>query len=113
MVFLKKAIPFMFAGIGEGGSRIVLEFTRKKYVSVIINTSKTDSDLLDLKNSSKLVIDSGLGGAGKDCHLGETIIAENQELVREFFKSRIIASNDTFSSAGFWRPTRRAVPSAW
>lgn len=85
-----KAIKFGFVGVGEGGSRISQSFSLKNYAACVVNTGKSDSDCLDMKNTAKLVLDSGIEGAGKDLKVGEEIFSENQDLIREFLNSNMV-----------------------
>jgi cell division GTPase FtsZ len=90
-----KAIKFGFVGVGEGGSRIAQSFSVKKYPVCVINTRRSDSDCLEMKNSTKLVLDCGIVGTSRDLSVGGMIISENRDLILEFLKSKL-SGEDNF-----------------
>ncbi len=85
-----RSIEFSFIGLGQGGGRIAAEFSnRYSYTSVAINTASVDLEKLPLSTKSKLHLDYGLDGAGRDIKLGQSAFEGNREKTLDFLRLRI------------------------
>src|SRR5258708_4778735 len=66
----EKSINFGIVGSGQGGSRLAECWYRLGYDAVAINTAIQDLKFIDIPDSNKLLLEHGLGGAGKGLELG-------------------------------------------
>ena len=81
---MKKSVGlnFGFIGIGQCGGNIANEFNKLGYKSIAINTSNTDLLKLDsIQKNNRLLINTGVQGAGKNPEIGRRALEEHIESV--------------------------------
>src|SRR5690554_4876873 len=73
-------LNFGFIGIGQCGGNIANEFTKLGYKAIAINTAKSDLLKLDnIQKNNKLLINTGVQGAGKNPEIGRRALEEHIE----------------------------------
>jgi cell division GTPase FtsZ len=83
----ESAFRYCFVGAGQGGSRIAESFYKLGYRRVCcINTNSQDLTGIDIPESSKLVMDVGSGGAGKDPKKGAEALKKYYEDVYDLMR---------------------------
>lgn len=65
-----KSLRFGVIGSGQSGSRLAAEFNLLGYPAVVMNTAPQDLEDIQVPEQNKLLLDFGLGGAGKDLSIG-------------------------------------------
>lgn len=66
----KKSLRFGVIGSGQAGARLSEQFTLFGYPAVVMNTAPQDLEDIKIPEQNKLLLDFGLGGAGKDLSIG-------------------------------------------
>jgi len=75
-------LNFGFIGIGQCGGNIANEFGKLGYKSIAINTSSTDLMKLNyIQKNNRLLINTGVQGAGKNPEIGRRALEEHIESV--------------------------------
>lgn len=75
-------LNFGFIGIGQCGGNIANEFGKLGYKSIAINTSSTDLIKLNyIQKNNRLLINTGVQGAGKNPEIGRRALEEHIESV--------------------------------
>jgi len=77
------SIRFGVVGTGQGGSRIAEVFGEIGYPTCAINTAKQDLAYIKVPNNRKLVMEYGLGGAGRDISIGAEAYSQYSEQVQD------------------------------
>ena len=78
----KGGLNFGFIGVGQCGGNIANEFNKLGYKSIAINTSNTDLLKLDsIQKNNRLLINTGIQGAGKNPEIGRRALEEHIETV--------------------------------
>jgi len=66
----KKSLRFGIVGSGQAGSRLAEQFFGLGYPTVVLNTAPQDLEDISVPEQNKVLLDFGLGGAGKDLSIG-------------------------------------------
>jgi cell division GTPase FtsZ len=66
----KRSLRFGVIGSGQAGSRLAEQFHAFGYPAVVMNTAPQDLEDIQVPEHNKLLLDFGLGGAGKDLSIG-------------------------------------------
>lgn len=66
----KRSLRFGVIGSGQAGSRLAEQFNTFGYPAVVMNTAPQDLEDIQVPEQNKLLLDFGLGGAGKDLSIG-------------------------------------------
>lgn len=78
----KIGLNFGFIGVGQCGGNIANEFNKLGYKSIVINTSNTDlMKLNNIQKNNRLLINTGVQGAGKNPEIGRRALEEHIESV--------------------------------
>ena len=78
----KIGLNFGFIGVGQCGGNIANEFNKLGYKSIAINTSNTDlMKLNNIQKNNRLLINTGVQGAGKNPEIGRRALEEHIESV--------------------------------
>lgn len=90
----KIGLRLGFIGVGQCGGNIANEFAKLGYKTVAINTSLTDLGKLEsIPKNNRLLISSGIQGAGKNPELGQQAFeehaAEVMHLLEQVFDQNI------------------------
>ena len=65
-----RSIVLGVLGSGQAGSRIAEAFYKLGYDACVVNTAMQDLKFIDIPDSSKLLLEHGLGGAAKEIEIG-------------------------------------------
>lgn len=74
-----RSIQFGVLGSGQGGTRLASALYARGYPTIAINTAQQDLEHIEIPESNKLLLQFGLGGAGKELSIG----AEAAEAYRD------------------------------
>lgn len=85
----KKSIRFGVIGSGQGGSRLSACFNKLGYDAIAINTAQQDLEHIELPEQNKLLLEYGLGGAGKELDIGHAAADTYRESINELIRKRI------------------------
>lgn len=66
----KRSLRFGVIGSGQAGSRLAEQFAEIGYPAIVLNTAPQDLEDIKVPEQNKLLLDFGLGGAGKDLSIG-------------------------------------------
>lgn len=73
-------LKFGFIGVGQCGGNIANELNKLNYKAIAINTANTDLAKLDsIQRHNKLLVNTGVQGAGKNPDIGRTALEEHIE----------------------------------
>lgn len=98
---MTKGLKFGFIGLGQAGCNIANEFAKLGYKSIAINTSSTDLELLeDIHKNNKILINTGVQGAGKDPNVGKEALESHIEEVYKVVDSVFEDIDKLFVCAG-------------
>jgi len=85
----ERSLNFGIVGSGHAGSKLAELFHKTGYDTCVVNTAIQDLKFLDIPDSNKLLLEYGVGGAGKeleigaaaaDSHRGEILQLVNEKL---------------------------------
>jgi cell division GTPase FtsZ len=65
-----RSITLGVLGSGQAGSRLAEAFYKLGYDACVVNTATQDLKYIDIPDSSKLLLEHGLGGAAKEIEIG-------------------------------------------
>lgn len=98
-----RGLRFGFIGVGQCGGNIANEFAKIGYKALAINTAKTDLDkLTHIKPFSRIMINTGIQGAGKDPSVGAAALqAKGKEVIQSIIQMFKLKETDViFICAG-------------
>ena len=101
MESIKKSVKFGIVGLGQCGGNLAMEFYKKGYDALFLNTSQTDLRSLSVPEEAKLYI--GLfqkDGAGQDTSIGEKSVTENAPKIVNLIKDRFAGVDHLLLTAG-------------
>lgn len=76
-----RSLDFGIVGSGQAGSRLAESFYKLGYSALAFNTAKQDLEHINLPNTSKCLLDYGLGGASKDPQIGHEAAASHRDFI--------------------------------
>jgi cell division GTPase FtsZ len=70
-----RALKLGIIGLGQGGSSVAVEFFKlpNAYPTIVVNTARQDLDLLDIPDTQKIFLDTGVSGCAKDQSVGKEV----------------------------------------
>jgi cell division GTPase FtsZ len=86
------SIRFGFIGSGQAGSRLAEAFHKRGYNAVAINTASQDLQHIDVPEQNKLLLQFGLGGAGKDLTIGKDAAEQYKEQIEDLVQRKLADS---------------------
>jgi len=84
-----RSIRFGVIGSGQAGSRLSATYYKHGYPAVAINTATQDLEHIQLPESNKLLLDFGLGGAGKDLEIGHSAAETYRDSINELVHNQL------------------------
>lgn len=85
----KKSIRFGIIGSGQAGSRLAEQFAAFGYPSVVLNTAPQDLEDIQVPEQNKLLLDFGLGGAGKDLTIGHDAADAYRAAINQLVQTKL------------------------
>ena len=85
----KVSIRMGVLGSGQAGSRLAETFSKLGYPAVVINTASQDLEHIDLPSSSKLLLEHGLGGAGKELEIGAAAAETHRGAIEQLVEKNL------------------------
>lgn len=83
----KTSIKFGIIGAGQGGSRIAEAFYQLGYPTCVVNTAQHDLQNINIPEDNKLLLNVGIGGAGKDLQEGFDAATDYAEDILDLMKN--------------------------
>jgi len=84
-----RSIRFGVIGSGQAGSRIAERFYKLGYDSVAVNTAQQDLQHIEMPEANKLLLNYGLGGAGKELDIGHAAAEAYRDSINELVHKRL------------------------
>lgn len=84
-----RSIKVGVVGSGQAGSRLSETFYKLGHDAVCINTATQDLEYIEMPDANKLLLDFGLGGAGKDLSIGHQAAETYQDSIRTLVNKRL------------------------
>jgi len=84
-----RSISIGVIGSGQAGSRIAETFYSLGYDTVVVNTAPQDLKFIKVPESSKLLLDHGLGGAAKDLEIGHSAAETHRDAINEIVNEKL------------------------
>ncbi len=85
----ERSIEFGVVGSGHAGSRLSAVFGSLGYDAVACNTSMQDLKHINLPESNKLLLEYGLGGAGKETEIGKAAAEAHRDSINELVSTKL------------------------
>lgn len=84
-----RSIKFGIIGSGQGGSRLASSWHKLGYDAVAINTAQQDLADIELPEANKLLLNFGLGGAGKDLDIGHQAAEAHRDAINQLVYDKL------------------------
>lgn len=84
-----KSIRFGIIGSGQAGSRLAEQFAAFGYPAVVLNTAPQDLEDIQVPEQNKLLLDFGLGGAGKDLTIGHDAADAYRSAINQLVQTKL------------------------
>jgi cell division GTPase FtsZ len=88
----ERSIAFGFLGSGHAGSRLVESAHKLGYDAVVVNTAMQDLKFIDIPDSSKLLLDNGVGGAAKELEIGKVAAESHRGEILQLVNDKLANS---------------------
>lgn len=86
----ERSLNFGILGSGQGGGRICESFYKAGYSVAVCNTATQDLKLLEIPESSKLLLNYlNLGGASRDLEIGKLAAEANKEAISQLVSEKL------------------------
>lgn len=85
----KRSIRFGIIGSGQGGSRLAEIFSAHGYPAIAVNTASQDLEHIKIPEANKLLLDYGLGGAGKELDIGYAAADSHRDAINELVHKKL------------------------
>lgn len=85
----KKSIRLGVIGSGQAGSNLAAQMFKLGYDAVAINTAQQDLEYIEMPDQNKLLLEYGLGGAGKELDIGFAAADAYRESINDLVRKRI------------------------
>lgn len=87
-----KTLKWGVVGSGQAGSRVAQSFYSLGYDSVVLNTTNSDLENIQIPASNKLCLEYSLGGAAKNIEIGKAAAEANRERIVELVSTHLANS---------------------
>jgi cell division GTPase FtsZ len=86
-----RALKLGIIGLGQGGSSVAVEFFKmpNAYPTIVVNTARQDLDLLDIPDTQKIFLDTGVSGCAKDQAVGKEVAEIYQDTISMAVKRQL------------------------
>lgn len=84
-----RSIKMGIVGSGQAGSRLAESFYKLGYNAVVINTAQQDLKNIELPEKNKLLLQHGLGGAGKELDIGHAAAESHVEEINTLVNAEL------------------------
>lgn len=84
-----RSIKMGVIGSGQAGSRLAECFYKLGYESIAVNTAQQDLEHIELPQANKLLLNFGLGGAGKDLEIGSQAAESHKDSIADLVDSTL------------------------
>ncbi len=88
----ERSIRFGVIGSGQAGSRIAEAFFKLGYDAVAVNTATQDLKFIEIPESSKLLLEYGLGGAAKELEIGKAAAETHKDSIVQLVSEKLTES---------------------
>jgi len=88
----KLSLRLGVIGSGQAGSRLAETFAKLGYPAVAINTASQDLEHINLPSASKLLLEHGLGGAGKELEIGASAAETHRSAIEHLVEEQLCDS---------------------
>lgn len=88
----ERSIALGVVGSGQAGSRLAEAFYKQGYDAIAINTAMQDLKFIDIPDSSKLLLEYGLGGAAKEIEIGRAAAEEHRGEILQLINEKLQSS---------------------
>lgn len=85
----KRSLRFGVIGSGQAGSRLAEQFSELGYPAVVLNTAPQDLEDIKVPEQNKLLLDFGLGGAGKDLSIGHDAADAYRAAINQLVQTKL------------------------
>lgn len=87
-----RSIVLGVLGSGQAGSRLAEAFYKLGYDSIVVNTAMQDLKHIDIPDSSKLLLEYGLGGAAKEMEIGRAAAESHRGEILQLINNKLADS---------------------
>jgi cell division GTPase FtsZ len=87
-----RSLSLGVLGSGQAGSRIAEAFYKLGYAACVVNTAMQDLKFIDVPDSSKLLLEYGLGGAAKEIEIGKAAAEEHRGEILQLVNDKLATS---------------------
>lgn len=84
-----RSISIGVIGSGQAGGRLAACFYKLGYNAIAVNTAAQDLKFIELPEQNKLLLEYGLGGAGKDLEIGYAAAETYKDQINELVNKRL------------------------
>jgi cell division GTPase FtsZ len=85
----ERSLVLGVLGSGQAGSRIAEAFYKLGYDAVVINTAAQDLKFIEVPDSSKLLLEYGVGGASKELSIGAAAAEAHRDAIAELVHNKL------------------------
>lgn len=85
----KRSIRFGIIGSGQAGARLSEIWYKHGYPAVAVNTAQQDLEHIELPEANKLLLEFGLGGAGKELDIGHAAAESYRDAINELVHKKL------------------------
>lgn len=85
----ERSLVMGVLGSGQAGSRIAEAFYKLGYDAVVVNTAAQDLKFIEVPDSSKLLLEYGVGGASKELSIGAAAAEAHKEAIAELVHNKL------------------------
>jgi cell division GTPase FtsZ len=85
----ERSLVLGVLGSGQAGSRIAEAFYKLGYDAVVVNTAAQDLKFIEVPDSSKLLLEYGVGGASKELSIGAAAAEAHKDAIAELVHNKL------------------------
>jgi cell division GTPase FtsZ len=85
----ERSLVMGVLGSGQAGSRIAEAFFKLGYDAVVVNTAAQDLKFIEVPDSSKLLLEYGVGGASKELSIGAAAAEAHKDAIAELVHNKL------------------------
>ena len=85
----ERSLVMGILGSGQAGSRIAEAFYKMGYDAIVVNTAAQDLKFIEVPDSSKLLLEYGVGGASKELSIGAAAAEAHRDSITELVHEKL------------------------